>query len=56
MVETGNGVALAEKILELKCDVVLRTQLSERARAISLNQFSPRAIAKPLVDWLKSHA
>ncbi|MGD0328598.1 MAG: glycosyltransferase [Minisyncoccia bacterium] len=56
MVEPGNGVALAEKILELKCDVVLRTQLSERARAISLNQFSPRAIAKPLVDWLKSHA
>ena len=55
MVEPGNGADLAEKILELKQDTALRTRLGERARAVSLSQFSPHMLVKPLVDWLESH-
>jgi len=55
MVEPGDGVALAEKILELKRDAKSRIRLGERAREISLDTFSPRAVVKNLVDWLASH-
>lgn len=55
MVEPGSGAALAEKILELKGDGALRARLGGRARAISLERFSPRAIVRPLVDWLTKH-
>lgn len=55
MVEPGNGADLAEKILELKQDAILRARLGERARAISLNTFSPRVIVTNLVEWLETH-
>jgi len=55
MVEPGNGAELAEKIIELKNDRILRARLSERARVASLTAFSPRAIVRPLVDWLAAH-
>lgn len=55
MAEPGNGADLAEKILELKRDTALRSHLVERARAISLEKFSPRIIVRNLVDWLELH-
>ena len=55
MVDPGNGLVLAEKILELKNDVALRARLAEHARAISLSTFSPHTIVQPLVHWLESH-
>ena len=56
MIDPGNGRALAEKILELKRNPALRARLGERAHALSLAAFSPRAITRPLIDWLSSHA
>lgn len=54
LVEPGNGADLAEKILELKENTAFRIRLGERARAISLDTFSTRAIVKNLVHWLES--
>lgn len=54
MVDPANPQDLAEKILELKNDLVLRTHLGKRARVISLERFSPLAIAHPLIGWLVS--
>lgn len=54
MVEPADPHDLAEKILELKNDPALRSRLGRSARAISLERFSPRAIARPLLDWLVS--
>lgn len=54
MVDPANPQDLAEKILELKNDLALRAHLGKRARAISLERFSPLAIARPLIDWLVS--
>ncbi len=54
MVEPADPRDIAEKILELKNDPVLRAHLGKRARAVSLERFSPRAIARPLIDWLVS--
>ncbi len=56
MTEPGNGADIAEKILELKSDTVLRTRLGARALEISLEKFSPRAVVKNLIDWLELHA
>ncbi|MFA6279106.1 MAG: glycosyltransferase [Candidatus Paceibacterota bacterium] len=54
MVEPGNGADIAEKILELKNDSALRARLGERAREISLSEFSPRKVVLPLIEWLDS--
>lgn len=56
MVEPGDGTALAEKILELKRDAALRERLGTRARAASLDTFSPHAVVKELIGWLESRA
>ncbi|MDE1919377.1 MAG: glycosyltransferase family 4 protein [Patescibacteria group bacterium] len=55
MTEPGNGPDLAKKIMELKRDAALRKRLGERAREVSVTEFSPRAVAKPLADWFASH-
>ena len=56
MVEPGDSVALAEKIIELKYDGVLRERLGTCARAASLDTFSPHAVVKELIGWLESRA
>ena len=56
MVEPGDPKDIADKILELKNNPVLRAHIGERARAAALDIFSPRSIAKHLVDWLAPQA
>lgn len=55
MVEPGNAIDLAEKILELKNNSALRGQLGARANLLAQTQLSPHMAITNLVRWVQLH-
>lgn len=51
----GDPADLAEKILILKRDPVLRERIGEEGKKLSEERLQPGTIVLPLVDWLRSH-